>query len=46
MLDINRIRKEPKVVEELLARKGCKVNFDEFLQKDKEEKQLEQFTNE
>lgn len=46
MLDINRIRKEPKVVEELLARKGCKVDFDEFLKKDREEKQLEQFTNE
>lgn len=46
MLDINRIRKEPEVVAELLSRKGCKVNFDEFLQRDREEKQLEQFTNE
>ena len=46
MLDINRIRKEPKVIEELLARKGCKVNFDDYLKKDREEKELEQFTNE
>ena len=40
MLDINLIRKEPKKVEELLSRKGCKVNFDEFLASDREEKLL------
>ena len=42
MLDINLIRKEPKKVEELLSRKGCKVNFNEFLASDREEKLLEQ----
>lgn len=46
MLDINRIRKEPEKVAELLSRKGCKVNFDEFLLKDKQAKELEQQTNE
>ena len=46
MLDINLIRKEPKKVEELLSRKGCKVNFDEFLASDREEKLLEQKNNE
>lgn len=46
MLDINRIRKEPKKIEELLSRKGCKVNFDEFLNLDKQEKELEQQNNE
>ena len=46
MLDINRIRKEPKKIEELLSRKGCKVNFDEFLKLDKQEKELEQQNNE
>ncbi len=46
MLDINLIRKEPKKVEELLSRKGCKVNFNEFLASDREEKLLEQKNNE
>lgn len=46
MLDINRIRKEPDKVAQLLAKKGCNVNFDEFLRKDKEEKTLEQQNNE
>lgn len=46
MLDINRIRKEPKKIEELLSRKGCKVNFDEFLRLDRQEKELEQQNNE
>lgn len=46
MLDINLIRKEPKKVEELLAKKGCVVNFDSFLISDKQEKELEQATNE
>lgn len=45
MLDINRIRKEPKKIEELLSRKGCKVSFDDFLLKDRQEKELEQQTN-
>ena len=31
MLDMNRIRKEPREVERLLANKGCIVNFDETL---------------
>lgn len=46
MLDINRIRKEPEKVAELLSRKGCKVNFEKFLLKDKQAKELEQQTNE
>ncbi len=46
MLDINLIRKEPKKVEELLAKKGCNVSFDEFLIADRQEKELEQATNE
>lgn len=45
MLDINLIRKEPKKVEELLARKGCKVDFADFLANDKKEKDLERETN-
>lgn len=34
MLDMNRIRKEPREVEKLLANKGCEVNFDELLAMD------------
>lgn len=46
MLDINLIRQNPQKVEELLGRKGCKVSFNEFLQNDKKEKELEQYGNE
>lgn len=45
MLDINLIRKEPKKVEELLLKKGCKVCFDDFLLSDRQEKELEQTSN-
>ncbi|MBQ0017181.1 MAG: serine--tRNA ligase [Clostridiales bacterium] len=45
MLDINKIRENPRHMEELLAKKGCIVNFDEFLASDREEKRLEQYGN-
>ena len=40
MLDINRIRKEPEVVEELLARKGCTVRFEDWLAWDAQRRAL------
>ena len=45
MLDINKIRENSRHMEELLAKKGCVVNFDEFLASDREEKRLEQYGN-
>ena len=40
MLDIGRIRREPREVERLLAVKGCEVNFDELLAWDARRRQL------
>ena len=40
MLDMNRIRKEPREVERLLANKGCIVNFDETLALDAKKRAL------
>lgn len=40
MLDIQMIRKEAPKVQELLARKGCNVDFTEFLNKDKSRRDL------
>ena len=40
MLDMNRIRKEPREVERLLANKGCVVNFDETLALDAKKRAL------
>lgn len=45
MIDINLIRKNAKEVELALAKKGCNINFDEFLANDKKEKELEQKNN-
>ena len=42
MLDMNRIRKEPREVEKLLANKGCEVNFDELLAMDAKKRTLAQ----
>ncbi len=40
MLDINRIRKEPREVEALLLKKGCQVCFDELLEKDQQKRAI------
>lgn len=40
MLDINLIRREPELVTELLARKGCEVDFTEFLAKDRQRRDM------
>ena len=42
MLDMSRIRKEPREVEKLLANKGCEVNFDELLAMDAKKRTLAQ----
>ena len=40
MLDINLIRKDPDFVSERLAVRGLQVDFSEFLEKDKQRREL------
>lgn len=40
MLDINLIRKEPATMQAKLARKGCQVDFTEFLARDQQRREL------
>lgn len=40
MLDVNQIRKEPEAVAAALAKKGCAVNFDEWLDWDTQRRAL------
>jgi len=45
MIDINLIRKDPQFVKDALKRKGKDVDFTDFLEKDKQARELENQTN-